>query len=124
MLLFEQNFWPVGQVPLQAASCAIHLPLQFCGALGGQLGTHAVPLHETLPPIGAWQAVEHSLRPHVAGSLLLTQTPSQLCQPELQRTLQLPLLQIGVPLGSAGHSLHNEPHAVASSSAAQRFPHG
>jgi len=30
--------WPVGHVPLQAVFCAMHVPLQFCGRLTGQLG--------------------------------------------------------------------------------------
>jgi hypothetical protein len=32
-----QTRWPLGHVPLQAAFCAIHVPLQFCGRFAGQL---------------------------------------------------------------------------------------
>jgi hypothetical protein len=70
--------WPVGHVPLQAAFCAMHVPLQFCGRVLGQAWTHAVPLQLTLPPTGVWQAVVHSVRPQVAVSLLLAHTPLQL----------------------------------------------
>jgi hypothetical protein len=76
--LFEQYFCPVGQVPLQAAFCAMHVPLQFCGRLVGQLWTHAVPLQLTVPSTGALQATVHSLSPQVARAELLTQAPSQL----------------------------------------------
>jgi len=74
----EQTRWPLGQVPLQAAFWAMQTPLQFCGRFVGQAGTQAVPLQVTVPPVGAWQAVEHSVRPQVARALLLTQTFPQL----------------------------------------------
>ena len=48
-----QYFCPFGQVPLQAAFAAMHVPLQFCGRLVGQAWTHAVPLQLTVPPTGA-----------------------------------------------------------------------
>jgi len=57
---------PGGHVPLQAAFCAIHVPLQFCGRFGGQLGTQAVPLQLTDPEVGTLQALVHSVRPQVA----------------------------------------------------------
>jgi hypothetical protein len=76
--LFEQNFCPVVQVPLQAAFCAMQVPLQFCGRLLGQVWTHAVPLQLTLPLAGTWQATVHSLNPQVARAVLLTQVPLQL----------------------------------------------
>jgi hypothetical protein len=69
---------PLGHAPLQAAFCAMHAPLQFCGRLDGQLWTQAVPLQVTDPEVGALQAVVHSVRPQVAGALLLTQVPPQL----------------------------------------------
>jgi hypothetical protein len=53
VLLFEQYFCPLGQVPLQAAFCAMQVPLQFCDRLFGQVWTHAVPLQLTLPLAGA-----------------------------------------------------------------------
>jgi hypothetical protein len=37
-----------------------------------------VPLQVTVPPLGAMQAVVHSVRPHVAIALLLTHTFPQL----------------------------------------------
>lgn len=83
VLLPEQTFWPVGQVPLHAASWAMQVPLQFCGILLGQLWTHAVPLHVTVPFVGATQGLVHSVKPQVARAVLLTQVPLQLCQPEL-----------------------------------------
>jgi hypothetical protein len=90
VLLNEQYFCPAGHVPLQAAFWAIHVPLQFCGRLVGQRGTHAVPFQLTVPPTGIWQAVAHSVRPQVAALLLLAHRPLQLCQLALQRTAQLP----------------------------------
>lgn len=78
VLLPEHVCCPLGHVPLHAAFCAMHTPLQFCGRLVGQAGTHAVPLQVTLPFVGALQAVVHSVRPQVARSLLLTQAPLQL----------------------------------------------
>jgi hypothetical protein len=78
VLLPEQVCCPVGHVPLQAAFCAMHVPLQFCGRFAGQLGTQAVPLQVTEPLVGTLQAFVHSVRPHVAWSLLLTQMPPQL----------------------------------------------
>ena len=69
---------PLGHIPLQAAFCAIHTPLQFCGRVAGQVWTQAVPLQVTAPPVGALQALVHSVRPQVAGALLLTQVPPQL----------------------------------------------
>jgi hypothetical protein len=76
--LFEQYFCPLGQVPLQAAFCAMQVPLQFCGRPVGQVWTQAVPLQLTAPLAGAWQAAEHSVSPQVAGDELLTQVPLQL----------------------------------------------
>src|SRR5512137_2839965 len=93
-----QYFCPLGQIPLQGAFCAMQTPLQSCGRLDGQVWMQAVPLQATVPPVGAWQAVLHSVRPQVATELLLTHTPLQLCQPELQRTAQVPFWQIAVPL--------------------------
>ena len=37
VLLPEQVCCPAGHVPLQAAFCAMHVPLQFCGRFAGQL---------------------------------------------------------------------------------------
>jgi hypothetical protein len=78
VLLDAQYRCPVGQVPLQASIWGIQVPLQFCGALGGQACTQAVPLQLTVPPVGVLHALVHSVRPHVATSLLLTHLPSQL----------------------------------------------
>jgi hypothetical protein len=122
-VLPAHSFSPDEHVPLQGASCAMHMPLQSCVALSGQEGTHAVPLQRTVPPTGFWHALVHSVRPQVARALLLTHTPLQLCQPGLQRTEQLPPLQIAVPFGSAAHFLQSAPQAVASSSAGQLLPH-
>jgi hypothetical protein len=54
---------------------------------------------------------------------LLTHVPLQLWYPELQRTEHVPLWQIAVPFASAGHFLHVDPQALASSSAAQVLLH-
>jgi hypothetical protein len=91
VLVFKQRFCPSGHVPLQAAFAAMHVPLQFCGKLLGQLCTHAVPLQLTVPPTGAWQGVVHSVRPQVFRELLLTHVPLQLWCPALQRTEHAPL---------------------------------
>ncbi len=83
-----------------------------------------MPLQVTLPPpLGFWQAVLHSESPQVSRALLLTHVPSQLWYDALQRTEHVPLWQIAVPFGSAGHFLQVVPHKVASSSAAQVLPH-
>jgi hypothetical protein len=66
VLLPGQVCCPVGHVPLQAAFCAIHDPLQFCGRFAGQLGTQAVPLQVTSPLVGCLQALVHSVSPQVA----------------------------------------------------------
>jgi hypothetical protein len=66
VLLPGQVCCPAGHVPLQAAFCAMHVPLQFCGTFEGQLGTQAVPLQLTEPYVGALHALVHSVRPQVA----------------------------------------------------------
>jgi hypothetical protein len=88
--VFAQYFWPLRHLPAHGAVSAIHVPLQFCGALAGQAGTQAVPLQVTEPPTGFLQAVVHSEIPQVSSALLLTHAPLQLCQPELQRMAQVP----------------------------------
>lgn len=89
----------------------------------GQVCTHAVPLQLTLPPVGFWQGVVHSVSPQVSRAPLLTQVPLQLWYPELQRTEQAPFWQMAVPFGSAAHFLQLDPQALASSSAAHAAPH-
>jgi hypothetical protein len=121
--LAAQYFCPPRHFPEQAAVCAIQTPSQSWGALVGQDWTQAVPLHVTLPPVGFWHAVVHSVSPHVSGALLLTHFPLQLWYPELQRTEHAPFWQIAVPFASTGHFVHAAPQALASSSAAHVVPH-
>ncbi len=90
VLVPGQRFCPVGHVPLHAAFAAMQVPLQFCGRLVGQAGTHAVPLQLTVPPAGAWQGVAHSVSPQVSTELLLTHLPLQLWYPALHRTEHVP----------------------------------
>jgi hypothetical protein len=122
--LAAQYFCPPRHFPEHAAVCAIQAPSQSWGAAAfGQVWTHAVPLQVTLPPVGCWQGVVHSVSPHVARALLLTHVPLQLWYPELQRTEHAPFWQIAVPFGSAGHFMHVDPQALGSSSAAHVLPH-
>ena len=122
--LAAQYFCPPRHFPAQAAVWAIQAPSQSWGvAVLGHVWTHAVPLQFTLPPVGVWHGVTHSVSPHVARALLLTHDPLQLWYPELQRTEHVPFWQIAVPFGSAGHCLHVDPQALASSSGAHVLPH-
>lgn len=71
-----QSWVPLGHWPEQAADVATHAPAH--GFIPeGQAGTQAVPLHDTVPPMGAWQAVQDEL-PQLSTALLLTHTPPQL----------------------------------------------
>ena len=49
----------------------------------GQVGTHAVPLQVTPPPVGAWQGV-HEEVPQLATSVFNTQPPGHMCVPDAQ----------------------------------------
>lgn len=78
-----------------------------------------MPLQVTVPPVGVWQAVVHSVRPQVASALLFAQAFPQLWWPAAQRKENVPLWQMGVPFGSEGQLVHWAPQAVASLSAGQ-----
>jgi hypothetical protein len=77
--LAAQYFCPPRHLPEQGAVCAMQAPSQSWGVVVfGQDWTHAVPLQLTLPPVGFWHAVVHSVRPHVSRAPLLTHLPLQL----------------------------------------------
>ena len=47
----------------------------FAARLAGQACTHAVPLQLTLPPVGFWHAVVHSVSPHVVKGVVAHARP-------------------------------------------------
>jgi hypothetical protein len=88
-------------------------------------GWQASPLQLTVPPVGTWHA-EHEVGPQFAVDVLSTHLPVEVAghwwKAFLQLIAQLPLMHAAEPLGSVGQLVHDVPHAVASSSAAHRFP--
>lgn len=70
-----QSCVPDGQEPEQAMAASIQAPAHTC-CPAGQLGTHFVPLHVTLPPVGALHSSQDEM-PQLVTRLLLTQTPPQ-----------------------------------------------
>lgn len=67
---------PIGQRPLQAFVLGMQAPAHRMLPLG-HAGTQASPLQETVPPVGAWHAVQdvESVGPHVATSVFFTHLP-------------------------------------------------
>lgn len=66
---------PAGQTPMQALFIGMHMPLHSF-IVEGHAGLHARPSQVTVPPVGVWQAVVHSVGPQVARAWLLTQVPA------------------------------------------------
>jgi hypothetical protein len=67
---------PAPQTPEQAAALSMHPMPRHCFLPDGQAGTHMVPSHDTVPPVGAVQAV-HDVVPQLPMSALLTQRSPQ-----------------------------------------------
>ena len=67
---------PVGQTPLQAFAVGMHAPAHSLVVLV-QAGTQASPSQVTVPPVGAWHAVQDvaSFGPQVATALFETHLP-------------------------------------------------
>jgi len=90
-----QSCVPFGHTPEQAADAATQAPAH--GFIPeGQAGTHAVPLHVTVPPVGAWQGV-HDEVPQLPVAVLLTQTPPQLWYPSLHAIAHAPPMHWAAP---------------------------
>lgn len=66
---------PAAQTPEQAAPLSMHRPAQGFWPVG-QAGMHAVPLQDTVPPVGAVQAVQDVV-PQLPRSESLTQRSPQ-----------------------------------------------
>ena len=97
------------QVPLQA-----FLPLGHCAA-------HCPCWQDAVPPVGTGQGSHDD--PQVSGLLSLTHFPSHAWFPDGQATPQAPPIQVAAAFPLLGQAVHDEPHALASSSRAQRSPH-
>jgi hypothetical protein len=68
---------PAGQTPLQAFAVGMHAPAHSLVVLV-HAGTQASPSQVTVPPVGAWHAVQdvESLGPQVATALFETHLPA------------------------------------------------
>jgi hypothetical protein len=66
-----QLCWPEGHAPTQAVPVATHMPLHSEKPVL-HAGTHARPLHETVPLVGAVHGELHALVPQLSIAVLLT----------------------------------------------------
>jgi hypothetical protein len=116
-----QSCVPDAQTPEQAVALPMQAPAQSFIPVG-HAGTHEVPSHVTVPPVGCWQLV-HEVVPQLPMSLLLTHLPPQRWYPVWQARLQTPPAHWAAPLGSVGHAVHEGPQPVGSLSVAHLPAH-